>query len=81
MPSPQSTSEGWMLDERHGPLPLLLIVLTVVTGLVDAVSYLKLGHVPLTDATASGVAAATTAALSQFADQLAARADCTPRAS
>jgi len=28
-----------------GPLPLLLIVLTAVTGLVDAVSYLKLGHV------------------------------------
>jgi uncharacterized membrane protein YoaK (UPF0700 family) len=32
-------------DERHGPLPALLLVLTVVTGLVDAVSYLKLGHV------------------------------------
>jgi uncharacterized membrane protein YoaK (UPF0700 family) len=32
-------------DARHGPLPLLLIVLTVVTGLVDAVSFLKLGHV------------------------------------
>src|SRR5260221_14295715 len=32
-------------DVRHGPLPLLLIVLTVVTGIVDAVSYLKLGHV------------------------------------
>src|SRR3989449_7638896 len=32
-------------DERHGPLPALLFVLTVVTGLVDAVSYLKLGHV------------------------------------
>jgi uncharacterized membrane protein YoaK (UPF0700 family) len=32
-------------DARHGPLPLLLVVLTVVTGLVDAVSYLKLGHV------------------------------------
>jgi len=32
-------------DARHGPLPLLLINLTVVTGLVDAVSYLKLGHV------------------------------------
>ncbi len=32
-------------DARHGPLPLLLFVLTVVTGLVDAVSYLKLGHV------------------------------------
>ena len=34
-------------------------------------------QVPLTDATASGVASATTAALSQFADQLASRADCT----
>jgi uncharacterized membrane protein YoaK (UPF0700 family) len=32
-------------DERHGPLPLLLLVLTMVTGLVDAVSYLSLGHV------------------------------------
>jgi uncharacterized membrane protein YoaK (UPF0700 family) len=32
-------------DERHGPLPALLLVLTIVTGLVDAVSYLRLGHV------------------------------------
>jgi uncharacterized membrane protein YoaK (UPF0700 family) len=32
-------------DSRHGPLPLLLILLTIVTGLVDAVSYLALGHV------------------------------------
>ncbi|HEV3018602.1 MAG TPA: YoaK family protein [Burkholderiaceae bacterium] len=32
-------------DERHGPLPALLLLLTVVTGLVDALSYLKLGHV------------------------------------
>src|SRR5215510_9771393 len=32
-------------DPRDGPLPLLLILLTVVTGLVDAVSYLTLGHV------------------------------------
>lgn len=32
-------------DERHGPLPALLLVLTMVTGLVDAVSYLSLGHV------------------------------------
>jgi uncharacterized membrane protein YoaK (UPF0700 family) len=31
--------------DRHGPLPPVLLVLTVVTGLVDAVSYLKLGHV------------------------------------
>src|SRR5215471_4124148 len=32
-------------DPRHGPLPLLLVLLTIVTGLVDAVSYLALGHV------------------------------------
>src|SRR5690242_18459609 len=32
-------------DPRHGPLPLLLILLTIVTGLVDAVSYLALGRV------------------------------------
>ncbi|HEY1966977.1 MAG TPA: YoaK family protein [Pseudonocardia sp.] len=30
---------------RHGPLPPVLLALTVVTGLVDAVSYLALGHV------------------------------------
>ncbi|HEY8986558.1 MAG TPA: YoaK family protein [Streptomyces sp.] len=30
---------------RHGPLPPLMLVLTVVTGLVDAFSYLVLGHV------------------------------------
>jgi uncharacterized membrane protein YoaK (UPF0700 family) len=29
----------------HGPLPVLLVGLTVVTGLVDAFSYLNLGHV------------------------------------
>jgi uncharacterized membrane protein YoaK (UPF0700 family) len=32
-------------DARHGPLPPLLILLTIVTGLVDAVSFLALGHV------------------------------------
>ncbi|MET9356053.1 YoaK family protein [Streptomyces sp. NPDC006617] len=32
-------------EERHGPLPPLMLTLTVVTGLVDAVSYLALGHV------------------------------------
>lgn len=30
---------------RHGPLPPLLLVLTVVAGLVDAFSYLVIGHV------------------------------------
>lgn len=30
---------------EHGPLPVFLLGLTVVTGLVDAFSYLTLGHV------------------------------------
>ncbi len=30
---------------KDGPLPPLLLLLTVVTGLVDAASYLNLGHV------------------------------------
>ena len=34
-----------MADRSHGPLPMLLVCLTVVTGLVDAFSYLTLGHV------------------------------------
>lgn len=38
---------GWDLlaDPRHGPLPALLLGLTAVTGLVDAVSVLQLGRV------------------------------------
>jgi uncharacterized membrane protein YoaK (UPF0700 family) len=32
-------------DGKHGPLPPLLISMTLVTGLVDAFSYLVLGHV------------------------------------
>ncbi len=31
--------------DRHGPLTPLLVALTFVTGVVDAASYLKLGHV------------------------------------
>ncbi len=31
--------------DRHGPLQPMLLALTVVTGLVDAFSYLELGHV------------------------------------
>jgi len=30
---------------RHGPLPPLLVAMTLLTGLVDAFSYLALGHV------------------------------------
>jgi uncharacterized membrane protein YoaK (UPF0700 family) len=33
------------VDQRHGPLAPMLVGLTVVTGLVDAFSYLELGHV------------------------------------
>ena len=32
-------------EVKHGPLPPLLVGLTLVTGLVDAFSYLALGHV------------------------------------
>jgi uncharacterized membrane protein YoaK (UPF0700 family) len=32
-------------SDRFGPLPPLLVAMTVVTGLVDAFSYLLLGHV------------------------------------
>ncbi len=32
-------------DSGNGPLPQLLVMLTVVTGVVDAVSYIALGHV------------------------------------
>ena len=46
MPLVSPAAPPWFLrDERHGPLPALLLVLTMVTGLVDAVSYLSLGHV------------------------------------
>jgi uncharacterized membrane protein YoaK (UPF0700 family) len=36
---------GLSNDPRHGPLPALLLTLTVVTGVVDAVSILTLGRV------------------------------------
>jgi uncharacterized membrane protein YoaK (UPF0700 family) len=36
---------GTTSARAQGPLPALLILLTVVTGLVDAFSYLSLGHV------------------------------------
>src|SRR5580658_441740 len=30
---------------QHGPLPAVLLLLTALSGVVDAVSYLRLGHV------------------------------------
>src|SRR5438876_10396240 len=32
-------------EVKHGPLPPLLVAMTLITGLVDAFSYLTLGHV------------------------------------
>jgi uncharacterized membrane protein YoaK (UPF0700 family) len=37
--------ESLWRDDANGPLPRLLLLLTIVTGLVDAFSYLVLGHV------------------------------------
>jgi len=31
--------------ENYGPLPTLLVLLTIITGFVDAVTYLQFGHV------------------------------------
>lgn len=46
MPSPATASTSPPpTAPAHGPLPGLLLLLTAVTGLVDAVSYLSLGHV------------------------------------
>lgn len=46
MPSADGLRAAWpWRGSGHGPLPPLLVALTVVTGLVDAVSYVALGHV------------------------------------
>jgi uncharacterized membrane protein YoaK (UPF0700 family) len=39
------TATAWEQWRSQDPLPLLLVLLTLTTGLVDAVSYLGLGHV------------------------------------
>jgi uncharacterized membrane protein YoaK (UPF0700 family) len=41
----RSLARSLIADEAHGPLPLLLLGLTVLTGVVDAVSILALGRV------------------------------------
>jgi uncharacterized membrane protein YoaK (UPF0700 family) len=49
IPSPDEQPAGvwsrFVKDPSHGPLPVLLLVLTTMTGLVDAVSILGLGRV------------------------------------
>jgi uncharacterized membrane protein YoaK (UPF0700 family) len=62
-------------DERHGPLVPMMVALTVLTGLVDAVSYLKLGHVFVANMTGNvvflGFAIAGAGGLSAVASLLA----------
>lgn len=38
-------------DARHGPLPTMLVCMTMVTGLVDSFSFLRLGHVFVANST------------------------------
>jgi uncharacterized membrane protein YoaK (UPF0700 family) len=60
---------------QHGPLPPLLTGLTVVTGIVDAVSYVALGHVFVANQTGNvvllGFALAGAPGLSMLASLLA----------
>jgi uncharacterized membrane protein YoaK (UPF0700 family) len=42
---PSQFARAWFADPRHGPLQILLLLLTVNTGVVDAVSILSLGRV------------------------------------
>jgi uncharacterized membrane protein YoaK (UPF0700 family) len=61
---PAAAKFGWALDAQHGPLPPVLLVLTTVTGLIDAASYLALGRVFVANMTGNivflGFAAADT---------------------
>jgi uncharacterized membrane protein YoaK (UPF0700 family) len=45
----------WFNHPRHGPLPALLLLLTVATGVVDAVSILALGRVFIANMTGNVV--------------------------
>jgi uncharacterized membrane protein YoaK (UPF0700 family) len=42
---PRSGLRRAFLDERHGPLPALLLALTMLAGVLDATTILRLGHV------------------------------------
>jgi|tagenome__1003787_1003787.scaffolds.fasta_scaffold20668265_2 uncharacterized membrane protein YoaK (UPF0700 family) len=50
-----SWREQWFNHARHGPLPALLLVLSVATGVVDAVSILALGRVFIANMTGNVV--------------------------
>ena len=44
-PSQQGLARSLFADPGYGPLPALLLILTAVSGVVDAVSILSLGRV------------------------------------
>jgi uncharacterized membrane protein YoaK (UPF0700 family) len=44
-PAPPTFARQWYASTQHGPLPLLLLLLTINTGVIDAVSILSLGRV------------------------------------
>jgi uncharacterized membrane protein YoaK (UPF0700 family) len=50
-----SLRSQWFDHPRHGPLPVLLLMLTVATGVVDAVSILALGRVFIANMTGNVV--------------------------
>jgi uncharacterized lipoprotein YmbA len=76
IPDAELTVEFLTLDPQHGVVSLDA-KWTYVCRNHESQSGRTTLQVPLPDATAPGIAAATTAALSQFADQLASRAGCT----
>jgi uncharacterized membrane protein YoaK (UPF0700 family) len=45
MTTPRLSAKAYTADPRHGPLPAILILLTISTGVVDATSILGLGRV------------------------------------
>jgi uncharacterized membrane protein YoaK (UPF0700 family) len=56
VPAPSgSLARDWFAHPKHGPLPALLLALTVATGVVDAVSILALGRVFIANMTGNVV--------------------------
>ena len=51
----RSWASQWFNHPRHGPLPALLLLLTIATGVVDAVSILALGRVFIANMTGNVV--------------------------
>lgn len=49
-------------DKQHGPLPPMLVAMTMVTGLIDAFSFLALGHIFVANMTGNVVFLAFAAA-------------------